>query len=356
MMSNIAAPRIAVHIGLPKTGTTSLQRLVFARHPEIAYFGQTNIWTSGDAETILKALLVDDNRTRNEQIDDVRAVIDDALRRHRQVVISDESLSCGEFMLIASIWDITTDHSAVARKIREFLGVVDIIIVLRNQADWLISWYKQGVQNGKYVSTSFADWFDRELGDRRDRLCDLLHYDRLYSAYVDVFGAARVHVFIYERYSDDFASLAGEIARRIGVDDAAAASLARDTAINVTGAQYETAPPVLKRIAGVAPVRQLVKLVPAKLRSALRVRRQYPTTSREELAALMQIFAKGTRDLFERLAEDGHGTYYWPAAPCRAGPAGSGLTVSRGSLDALLCSYAEVRWLEPTRDARRSIW
>ena len=310
MVSNIVAPRIAVHIGLPKTATSSLQRLVFARHPEIAYFGQSNIWTSDDAKRILKALLIDNDRTRGEQFDDVTAVIDDALRQHRRIVISDEALSCGEFMLRASNWGIRTDHSAVARKIRKILGVVDIIIVLRNQADWLISWYKQGLKTGKYVSTSFADWFGGELGDRRDRLCDLLHYDRLYSAYVDVFGAARVHVFTYERYSDDFASLAGEIARRIGVDDAAAASLARDTAINVTGAQYETAPPVLKRIAGVAPVRQLVKLVPAKLRSALRVRRQYPTTSREELAALMQIFAKGNRDLFERLAEDGRGTYY----------------------------------------------
>ena len=28
MVSNIVAPRIAVHIGLPKTGTSSLQRLV----------------------------------------------------------------------------------------------------------------------------------------------------------------------------------------------------------------------------------------------------------------------------------------------------------------------------------------
>ena len=57
-------------------------------------------------------------------------------------------------------------------------------------------------------------------------------------------------------------------------------------------------------------MRQLVKLVPAKLRGALRVKRQYPMTSREELAALMQNFAKGNRDLFERLAEDGHGAYY----------------------------------------------
>lgn len=310
MESSIAAPRIAVHIGLPKTGTSSLQRLVFAHHPEIAYFGQSNIWTSDDAKMILKALLIDDDRTRNGRIHDVRIVIDDALRQHRRVVISDEALSCGEFMLRATNWDIRTDHSAVARKIRDILGVVDIIVVLRNQTDWLISWYKQGLKTGKYVSTSFADWFDRELGERRDRLCGLLHYDRLYGAYVDVFGAARVHVFIYEQYSDDFASLAGEIARRIGVDDAAAASLARDTAINVTGAQYETAPPILKRIAGVGPLRQIVNLVPAKLRRALRVKRQYPTTNREELAAQMRMFAKGNRDLFERLAEDGHGTYY----------------------------------------------
>ena len=128
-------PRVAVHIGLPKTGTASLQRLVFARHPEIAYFGQSNIRTSDDTIRIMKALLVDNDHSHNEQVDDVTAVIDDALRQHRGVVISSELLSCGEFMRRASIWDITTDHLAIARRIRKFLGVVDIIVVLRNQAD-----------------------------------------------------------------------------------------------------------------------------------------------------------------------------------------------------------------------------
>ena len=71
------------------------------------------------------------------------------------------------------------------------------------------------------------------------------------------------------------------------VDDAAAASLARDPALNVTGTNYTSASPILKRMARVAPLRQLAKLlVPAKLRGALHgalpVKRQYPTTSREE--------------------------------------------------------------------------
>jgi hypothetical protein len=52
--------RIFVHIGLPKTGTTSLQDLFFAEHPQLAYLGQTNLWTHEDAKKVIKSILVED--------------------------------------------------------------------------------------------------------------------------------------------------------------------------------------------------------------------------------------------------------------------------------------------------------
>lgn len=310
-----AAVRTAVHIGLPKTGTSTLQQLVFARHPEVAYFGQSNIWTSDATKQVLKALLVDTDQIGDESHAAAKAVIREALASRPKVVISDEALSCGQFMLRANSWKITTDHAEVARRIWSVLGDVEIIVVLRNQADWLESWYRQGLKSGKYEAMDFSVWFNDELGTRREALLDLLHFDHLYDAYVRVFGTERVHFFLYERYWNDYPSLAGEIARCIGVDAGTAVRLARDTPRNVTGTHFESLPAAMKRVTRMAPFRTLLDHVPRRLKNSvhrvLRTRRRFPAMSSADKAAQMKCFAASNRALFERLGLDGRGLGYY---------------------------------------------
>lgn len=261
-------PQILLHIGLPKTGTTSLQTLLFEHHPEIHYFGQSNVWTSPEAKVVLRALLLDEaNNTKA-----AREHISRALDQQNSVVISDEALSFGEFMLRAKTWPIDSTPENVSAWTKHILGNARILIVLRNQSDWLISWHRQGLKTGKYTETKFERWLKHDLGSaRRDRLFELLDYNRLLSAYFDQFGANYVDVRFYEDFRGDFPRLASEIANTLDLDATEAHQLlANSPAANVTPSAFRGLPPELHRLAHTGTGRAVLDRVPKRYRSVLR--------------------------------------------------------------------------------------
>ena len=263
-----AQPRVLMHIGLPKTGTTSLQTLLFDRHPEIRHFGQSNVWTNPDAKTVLRALLLDEGNNAKT----AREHISHALTQKTSVVISDEALSFGEFMLRARTWPIDSTPETVAAHTKEILGEARILMVLRNQLDWLISWHRQGLKTGKYTETKFKRWLERDLGSaQRDRLFELLDYNRLVAAYADQFGAHNLDVRFYEDFRDDFPRLASEIARTIDLNATEAHHLlANSPPANVTPPRFHGLPPEIHRLARTAAGRAVLDRVPKRYRTVLR--------------------------------------------------------------------------------------
>lgn len=259
--------RILLHVGLPKTGTTSLQELVFSAHPEIRYFGQTNLWHDADAKTVLRALLLGDET----DLVAAKQILADAARDHPAIVISDEALTLGEFMLRATRWPVRSDHVATARRARSLLGDAEVLIVLRNQADWIESWQRQGLKSGKYVETDYRAWLGRDLGASAERLLALLDYSSLYEAYGSAFGPQRVHVRFYEHYSQRFADLAAECAELIHVDaDRARRLILEGEPRNVGASRFGGLAPRAKRFAAWAPIRRILDALPSGLRGTLR--------------------------------------------------------------------------------------
>ena len=290
--------RILLHIGLPKTGTTSLQELVFGAHPEIRYFGQTNVWDDPDAKTVLRALVLGDEL----DLAAARTILADADRDCRAIVISDEALTLGEFMLRATRWPVRSDHLATARRAHALLGDAQVLIVLRSQADWIESWRLQGLKSGKYVETDYRAWLERDLGASAERLLALLDYDALYEAYCNAFGPRQVHVRLYEQYCHRFEDLAAECAGLIGVDaDRARQLMLEGEPRNVGGSRYSGLAPAAKHLATRGPVRRLLDALPAGLRRRLRnwfVReRSFSRLSAADRSAIRDRFAAGNSRL-----------------------------------------------------------
>jgi Sulfotransferase family len=286
--------RILLHIGLPKTGTTSLQELLFSAHPEIRYFGQTNLWYDPDAKTVLRALLLGDVT----EMAAARRILANTAQERPAIVISDEALTLGEFMLRATRWPVRSDHIATARRARAVLGDAQVLIVLRNQADWLESWHLQGLKSGKYVETDYRAWLNRDLGASAERLLALLDYDVLYEAYRKVFGPQQVHVRLYEQYRDHFEDLAAECAALIYVDTDRARRLFLDgEARNITGTRFTGLPPLVKRLAAQGRLRRILDALPVSVRRPFRdllVReRTFRRLSEADRLAIRDRFAAG---------------------------------------------------------------
>jgi hypothetical protein len=289
-----SSSRILLHVGLPKTGTTSLQELVFSAHPEIRYFGQTNLWNDPDAKTVLKALLLGDVA----EMAAARTILATAARENPAIVISDEALTLGEFMLRATCWPVQSDHIATARRAHALLGDAEVLIVLRDQADWLESWHRQGLKSGKYTETDYRAWLDRDLGAAAERLLTLLDYDALYDAYRRVYGAQRVHVRYYEHYRDRFEDLAAECAGLIHVDTDCARRLFRNgEALNVTGRRFRGLPPLVRRFVSQGLVRRILDPLPVSVRRPLRDmliwERTFRDVSEADRAVIRDRFAAG---------------------------------------------------------------
>jgi len=292
--------KLLLHIGLPKTRTTTLQSLVFERHPDIRYFGQTNLWEDAETKAVLRALLLD-----NEPENNAQSIIRNALTSHKAVVISDEALTFGQFMLRAGKWPIVTDPKRIAERARHILGIVDVLIILRAQYSWLESWHRQGLKTGKFAETDFNLWLTRELKDNWRIYQKLLRYDNLYSAWVDAMGPRHVHIRFYEEYHSQFTKLAAESADIINVDEAIAARLAAGDAQNVTGSHFLGLPPVIQQLVRSDTGRSILAYIPKSLRQSLRkpfVReRRYASMRQSDKTSIKQYFSSSNRVLFSKL-------------------------------------------------------
>jgi hypothetical protein len=304
--------QICLHIGLPKTGTTSLQELVFARHSGCRYFGQTNLWGNPAAKTVLRALLLDD-----EPLTPAREAVESGLDDKGALVISDEALSLGQFMLRATRWPIMSDHKLTARRACNLLGKdrVNVLIVLRNQVDWLKSWHRQGLKTGKYVETNFQRWITRDLGPSAELLFKRINFNGLYDSWAEVFGPARVHVRLYEAYRESFPELAANAAALLSIDENQARTLVQDPARNVTDKKFTGVMPGVQRMVRSVPMRKVLSYIPQRLRlKARRVfeyQRIYEGMNQGDRQWIFDRFAPSNQALFEKLGINGQGMGYF---------------------------------------------
>jgi len=297
--------RTYVHIGLPKTGTTSLQDLFFATHPQLAYLGQTNLWKDEDAKTIIKSLLVEDYHQSCGGGETISQVMDRLLEHRDRLVISDEAFTFGEFMLRGPQWNLQSNHHTMANRIQRVLGNVSIFMVLRNQADWLVSWHRQGLKTGKYIETHFKRWLDKDIGSHRNHLYSLLDYDSLYNSYSEVFGRDHVHVYLYENYQDQFELLAEQMAQVMNIDSKHAIRSIAGAAKNVTGEHFQAPSATLKKLILKKPARTILSIIPGSIKEAARRllsgEQKYLEVDEKDKAEITHYFADSNRRFFKNI-------------------------------------------------------
>ncbi len=127
--------RTWVHIGLPKTGTKTLQAFLFGEHPELWYMGalqqdarrrgrgKAGKWRDAECGEIARCVM---GRVPNSQLVECgeisRKVLDRAREQGRQFLMSAEGLSLNG----------APTRLDRARKLQQVFGDCQILIVLRN--------------------------------------------------------------------------------------------------------------------------------------------------------------------------------------------------------------------------------
>jgi len=216
-MPNAKDKTTAIHIGWPKTATTSLQMNFLARHPEIFLFG-----LHGHTSIMMKVMNMIINQ---DTIDYSQAVVsrlvDQILEAHafeeQRLVVSNEF-----FTVTHAPHFLMTDRTIIAQRLRNTFGSVKIFMTVRCQKSMLESMYSQWMKwfgTGHMRSQSYENWVCGELEKTQTSYISMIKYFDVYQLYCDIFGSCNVKVFVYEDILHDSNLFVKKLCRFLNVSE-----------------------------------------------------------------------------------------------------------------------------------------
>jgi hypothetical protein len=226
-----AAPRLVIHVGYPKTATTTLQRSLFETSRELHYLGKfvpSHRYVDERLWPLLDVLLLGYEREWVASRLVLRRVLMDWMIREpsKTCVLSTENF--------VHPWSL--DPAIIAQRLAEIAPQAQILMVVREQVSMLTSFYRWHGGFGQYLFLNkYVDepcvfplaadaWMHfQEMAPTRNVL-GLLDFDRTVGDFEDAFGPDNVHVMTYETLRADEHAFAAALARvlRIAPDDCAA--------------------------------------------------------------------------------------------------------------------------------------
>jgi hypothetical protein len=218
--ANTANLAVWIHIGLAKTGTTSLQRSVFSRHSQILYLGK--YWDDSYVTHPLHRLArqnpkgFDFRETRVRFEEMIGNGAETGLQK-RICLLSEEALTGYR----------TFNPAICADRAHEMFPQANILLVLRQPIDWLMSMYffRLGL---RFPET--LDGFDRWLtaglvGSGVGTDMGILHIGAIVRKWVELQGRDRIKIMFYEEFRANAEDFVSEMGRALDIDPVEANAL-----------------------------------------------------------------------------------------------------------------------------------
>ena len=287
-----------IHIGLPKTGTTSLQAR-YAQQSGIRFLGPAPGQQPNLTRAISHAVLAaSDAEFRAARQTLCAALPEDGTPR----VLSNEELTLGRHAKRAQAWTFSADPTPViaAWRLAALFPRAHVLIVLRNQADWLQSYYRQMRRVGM-MRTDFVTWLREALSPGAPGYLDFtLDYSEMVQGYSQFFGPHKVHVYFYEDIASDLDRLYREVAEKLGLpcDTAPVPHLNRRGGVD---------PAFRRLLGGVVPLGMIKRRCPVVFDLAKQLmpqEKQTPSIPADQRAAICTHFAATNNALREMLGRD----------------------------------------------------
>jgi len=180
---------VTLHVGLPRTGTTSLQLNLFNRHPELAYLGKPQHFLHAGVGRLLRGLTELDDAAWSAALPGLRErVVAPWLARPGPHLLSEEELSTGTLSRRVS-------RAAIADRLVDLFPGARVILCVRRQPDLVRSLYCH-LRGVGLPAPPFGRWLEGEL--TRGGWLSAFDHDDLWRAYAARFGADSVHILVYE--------------------------------------------------------------------------------------------------------------------------------------------------------------
>lgn len=204
--------KTVLHIGANKTASTTLQRLLFARHEKLHYLGE-----DGPGYIEYRDLV-------DSMVSD-----DDLYFPHAECTAffaTQHERALGKTLLYSNE-DIMTSRVplACARRLHEFLPGAEVLLVTRNQVTAVPSFY---ASHGAYLKpappgyfrrhVSFDDWMNYCIMFIKYSPLASYFYNRILKIYAELFGKESVHVLLYEEFVADKRNFMDRLSAILGIE------------------------------------------------------------------------------------------------------------------------------------------
>lgn len=272
-------PQLFLHIGYPKTATTTLQTHLFPKHPDINYLGKfipNHDYTKPDLKSYLNDLI--NSQSHNYKCNGtLKHLINQEMihSNHLCTLISNEAF--------LHPWAI--DVETVARRAYKVFNPCKIIIVIREQHDALWSFYRAHGRHGQYMFVnltendtvsvqppiSASDWLELQSREFNKNFASTLLYSDVINSYLKLFGKENVLVLCYEQLDKNLADFTNHLSRWMGINNDMTHNLLDGKRENIT-------PPILSNEFAHKETEaksNFIKLIPPSITNEYRKGNQY---------------------------------------------------------------------------------
>jgi Sulfotransferase family len=181
-----------IHIGYPKAASTFVERFL-SGHPAVTtdHNRVTNLLFSNSRSQI--SSLADKPSPEKIHYSRDESIVE-------SVCLVGELANWRNYRYVPCAWDrvkndIIVDPAEAASRIYKVHSQAKILILIREQADWLQSVYKYVISQLPWNCRTFNDYCTTPSGIVH---LNAGHFDRTISAYVDLFGSNRIRVLRFE--------------------------------------------------------------------------------------------------------------------------------------------------------------
>lgn len=200
-----------IHIGMPRTASTFLQKEFFSKVPGFTFYG---VETTFYSDAFQRLLYQDDSLFDENDFEKTAAEI-----RSGNAILSNE-LFVGQTIYLNS-----TNRSRTARRLRQFFPEAEILIFLRNQVSLLQSLYAIGVYGGHTCTPEEFIRFSYEKSTAENPLyptfaeaenTESYKYTALIELYQSLF--TKVHVFLFEDFKSNPVAFAERLCTELKIE------------------------------------------------------------------------------------------------------------------------------------------
>jgi hypothetical protein len=219
---------VLLHVGVPKSGTTTLQYSFFPRHPDVRYLGKPypDETVAEEMAYATAHLLEYLHQTCGLSYEDRHAAalyekgIAPRLGERKITVLSEEALTGAG----------GADRKLICQRLRSLFGEAKILITIREQKQALLSGYRYAYtrhlipgspDNWIGFLSSFSYYYSRP----EDFPLRQYKYARLYEEYAEAFGPNQVLVLPLEMLRQDPSTFAIRLSAFCGIDQQTSVAL-----------------------------------------------------------------------------------------------------------------------------------